>query len=626
MYRPISGPIHIDSEGDADQNQNNAENIVIATANQNEENQDVAELETVNGDVEDMIIGKQKEVTNNSDDDFVNPAPWSKSKGKQKNVTVREEVTNDSDDDFVNPAPWTKMMEVQTKKKEKKTKDKEEGILRLIDKETDEDVSEAQRLHDKEARLTGKRKSSKKSNEDDKAQKRRGQQKIEERTEIAKKAVHDVLGLPCRGAEIKFAKDGLRSKRTIEWRSQFPGNNELQSLIKASEVVDITKQTGHVDEIFKMDFLVVMTNVLIRSNTNNFVSQKILSMDDEFDNCLKYNWAAYLIKSLVITKRRWMHTASLFYTGPMIFLLILYVDQVCCQGKHLVPRRYPTFRGWTKEKLKERELLEAEEEEEAFGSGNILKMVIVEELEANEKLVWKVITVNILKDHSKNPYAFMYKRNLFPPIGKTEEEKGGAEIEKGVEDDNRQNPDGPHDDRWKDLNMKVVFLIDANIQLTEAKTEYEAQLANAKKLHPIDKRTLETKKRIRDLFKANKWMDSESYEDSFRDNENINIFPSQEEEAVVNTIVDAVEEAELPPYHDDYLDIIAWLKSPEGMLEIENDFQNQFIPSFSLGISQVCNKVMEEHDIDDYNKEGDDNRTPLPPKEPENKTKRKRSK
>ncbi|KAK1371105.1 hypothetical protein POM88_037197 [Heracleum sosnowskyi] len=117
-------------------------------------------------------------------------------------------------------------------------------------------------------------------------------------------------------------------------------------------------------------------------------------------------------------------------------------------------------------------------------------------------------------------------------------------------------------------------------------------------------------------------MDSESYEDSFRDNENINIFPIQEEEAIVNTIVDAVEETDLPPDHDDYLDIIAWLKSPEGILEIENDFQNQFIPSFSLGISQVCNEVMEEHGRDDYNKEGDDNRTPLPPKEPENKTKR----
>ncbi|KAK1353157.1 hypothetical protein POM88_052995 [Heracleum sosnowskyi] len=415
----------------------------------------------------------------------------------------------------------------------------------------------------------------------------------------------------------------MTSERIIQWRSQFPVTNESQSLVKASEVVDMIKQTGEVDEIFKMNFLVVMTNVLIRSNTNNFVTQAILSMDDKLDNCSNYNWASYLIKSLVITKQRWKHTASLFYTGPMIFLLILYVDRVCFQGKQLVRRRFPAFIGWTKEKLKERELLEAEKD--AFGSGDILKAVTVEELEANEKLVWKekedaqeekggkrrkIGNRDLEEDNGQNANEPQEKEDA-------QEENGGAEIgNRDLEEDNEPQ------DWWNTLNMKAVFLIDANIQLIEAKDEYEAELANAKELHPNDEKIFEIEKRIKDLFKANKWMDSESYEDSIRDNENINIFPSQEEEVVVNTVVDAVEETELPPDHDDYLDIVAWLKSPEGILEIENDFQNQFIPSFSLGISQVCNEVMEEHGRDEYNKEGDDNRTPLPPKEPENKTKR----
>ncbi|KAK1359789.1 hypothetical protein POM88_044263 [Heracleum sosnowskyi] len=634
MCRPISGPIHIDLEGEGDQNESNAENVVIGAAKQNEENQDIVEPDTGIQAVNDVIIGNQnqnnmtvrEDVTlNDSSDDFVNPAPFSKPKGsvkrklviEDKNEENQEDITlNDSDDDFVNPTPWSK------------------------------------------------RKG--KSNENDKAEKRRGKQKMEERSEIAEKedeiaksrnsprilsdmicalseeqqqwvrdvgfgnllvfelvempqrlaykiieafdertcsltmkkgdieiteqAVHDVLGLPCCGAEIKFAKNSMTSERIIQWRSQFPVTNESQSLVKASEVVDMIKQTGEVDEIFKMNFLVVMTNVLIRSNTNNFVTQAILSMDDKLDNCSNYNWASYLIKSLVITKQRWKHTASLFYTGPMIFLLILYVDRVCFQGKQLVHRRFPAFIGWTKEKLKERELLEAEKD--AFGSGDILQAVTVEELEGNEKLVWKE------KEDAQ-------------------EENGGAEIgNRDLEEDNEPQ------DWWNTLNIKAVFLIDANIQLIEAKDEYEAELANAKELHPNDEKIFEIEKRIKDLFKANKWMDSESYEDSFHDNENINIFPSQEEEVVVNTVVDVVEETELPPDHDDYLNIVAWLKSPEGILEIENDFQNQFIPSFSLGISQVCNDVMEEHGRDEYNKEGDDNRTPLPPKEPENKTNR----
>ncbi|KAK1359723.1 hypothetical protein POM88_044197 [Heracleum sosnowskyi] len=274
MYRPISGPIHIDLEGDGDQNQNNAENIVIATANQNEENQDVAQPETVNEDFEDMIMGKQssiivrEEVTNNSDDDFVNPAPWSKSKGKQKNVTVREEVTNDSDDDFVNPAPWSKNKGNVKRKlvieedEIAKIRNSPQLLSDIICALSDEQMQWAKdvgfgslldfKLVEMPQRLAYKIIVA----FDEKTGRlilKRGD------IEINEHAVHNVLGLPCRGAEIKFAKDGLRSKRTIEWRSQFPGNNELQSLIKASEVVDITKQAGHVDEIFKMNFLVVMT-------------------------------------------------------------------------------------------------------------------------------------------------------------------------------------------------------------------------------------------------------------------------------------------------------------------------------------------------------------------------------
>lgn len=138
--------------------------------------------------------------------------------------------------------------------------------------------------------------------------------------EVNEQAVHDVLGLPCRGSKIKIKQDE-RFDRVKRWRGQFPAN-EVQSLIKASEVVEKIKQRGDADDLFKMNFLVVMTNVLIRSNTNNFVSQTILFLDDELDNSSKYSWAAYVIQSLLITKKRWMRASSLFFIGKMIFLLV----------------------------------------------------------------------------------------------------------------------------------------------------------------------------------------------------------------------------------------------------------------------------------------------------------------
>ncbi|WOG95277.1 hypothetical protein DCAR_0414589 [Daucus carota subsp. sativus] len=133
--------------------------------------------------------------------------------------------------------------------------------------------------------------------------------------------VHEILGLPCRGHEVKLAQGDSRYDRLLEWREQF-SVSEGQSLIKASDVVEKMRQSGAVDDLFKINFLVVMANVLIRSNTNNFVAQSIISFDDDLDNCAKYNWASYLIRSLVITKQRWKRTSSLFYTGPMIFLLL----------------------------------------------------------------------------------------------------------------------------------------------------------------------------------------------------------------------------------------------------------------------------------------------------------------
>ena len=49
-------------------------------------------------------------------------------------------------------------------------------------------------------------------------------------------------------------------------------------MIKTSEVVEKMKQNGAVDDLFKIDFRVVMANALIRSKANNFVTQSIFCL------------------------------------------------------------------------------------------------------------------------------------------------------------------------------------------------------------------------------------------------------------------------------------------------------------------------------------------------------------
>ena len=55
----------------------------------------------------------------------------------------------------------------------------------------------------------------------------------------------------------------------------------------------------------------------------------------------------------------------------LLILQILYVDRVVFNINTKVPRKQPAFRGWTKEKLKEREVMELEPG--GFGSGKILR-------------------------------------------------------------------------------------------------------------------------------------------------------------------------------------------------------------------------------------------------------------
>ncbi|KAK1396473.1 hypothetical protein POM88_006336 [Heracleum sosnowskyi] len=200
---------------------------------------------------------------------------------------------------------------------------------------------------------------------------------------ITEREVYNVLGLPYEGDEVVIAQGDARHERIIQWRAQFSSNND-PTLIKASEVVNRIKQQRNVDELFKMNFVVIITNVLIRSNTNNFLSQTILSFDDEFDNSAQYNWAAYLIKNLVITKERWMHKTSLFYTGPMIFLIILYADRVLYKGRQVVRRDNPSFRGWTKGRLREMESMESERG--TFGSRAIFEAGSQERIPENQRI------------------------------------------------------------------------------------------------------------------------------------------------------------------------------------------------------------------------------------------------
>ncbi|KAK1356301.1 hypothetical protein POM88_049557 [Heracleum sosnowskyi] len=119
--------------------------------------------------------------------------------------------------------------------------------------------------------------------------------------------------------------------------------------------------------MFKINFLTVLSNVLIGTPTHSYIDKYFVKFES-LDKYVSYNWADFLIEYLVTGKESWNRTGSEFFRGSQIFLTLLYVDHVRHKGKTLVERRFPSFRGWTEEKLKERLALEDGE----FGSGKIL--------------------------------------------------------------------------------------------------------------------------------------------------------------------------------------------------------------------------------------------------------------
>ena len=202
--------------------------------------------------------------------------------------------------------------------------------------------------------------------------------------------VFDCLGLPATGNSIKLGTHDKYRERLNNWYAQFPNDK-----ITTSQVVEQVKGAG-VNQNFKLNFLIVLSNVLMRTSTHSYVERELLRFDDDLDKCSHYNWAEYLTQNLVYATQVWNRTVSVFYSGSLLFLTVrklvyisviifsfllncltkyiiwqlFYVDRVRHMGVELVERHSPSYIGWNEVKLKfrqQREVIEGR-----FGTGCIL--------------------------------------------------------------------------------------------------------------------------------------------------------------------------------------------------------------------------------------------------------------
>ncbi|KAL3633157.1 hypothetical protein CASFOL_026141 [Castilleja foliolosa] len=172
-----------------------------------------------------------------------------------------------------------------------------------------------------------------------------------------------VLGFPNGTISMQNRMNGTSSDFVKEFRRLFVNAPMLITAKKVSEKMLEHKRGGI---WFKRLFLILMTTCLIESRGNGYVTNAIVDCFMDINNVQELAWGDYVIHCLVKKTEEWQRNKDNPYTGPILFLLGLYVDRVVVKER-TVPRSYPSLKNWTYKLLREREQLELKSR--GFGSG-----------------------------------------------------------------------------------------------------------------------------------------------------------------------------------------------------------------------------------------------------------------
>nr|GMC92305.1 uncharacterized protein LOC109155335 [Ipomoea batatas] len=134
--------------------------------------------------------------------------------------------------------------------------------------------------------------------------------------------------------------------------------------------IEITKRTkvDAADPWFKRHFALLVMSVLIDPMANGYVTQNYIDHLLDVGNILNLNWSQLVINALINSKQVWMKSTDKLYRGPILFLMIFYVDRVVL-FRRIVPRSFPAIKNWTFKLLSKRERDEIKSG--GFGYGHV---------------------------------------------------------------------------------------------------------------------------------------------------------------------------------------------------------------------------------------------------------------
>ncbi|XP_031107888.1 uncharacterized protein LOC116012485 isoform X1 [Ipomoea triloba] len=160
-----------------------------------------------------------------------------------------------------------------------------------------------------------------------------------------------VLGLPKGNIEITKRTAKAIPEILKEWRWFFEKTTAYitpRALRRKMVEVDV------VDPWFKCNFALLVMSALIDPMVNGYVNQNYIDHLLDVGNIPNLNWSQMVINALINSKQVWMKSAAKLYGGPILFLMVFYVDRVVL-FRRIVPRVFPAIKNWTFKLLSKRE-------------------------------------------------------------------------------------------------------------------------------------------------------------------------------------------------------------------------------------------------------------------------------
>ncbi|XP_019161121.1 PREDICTED: uncharacterized protein LOC109157732 isoform X3 [Ipomoea nil] len=164
---------------------------------------------------------------------------------------------------------------------------------------------------------------------------------------ITEEGVAAVLDLPNGSVTMTERDCHMVGPDLLAWRCKVKKRNG-NITVHALATLALSLKEGGV--WFKRHFCLVVASTLVASTPNGYANQKTVHMFKDVRMIKDLDWCGYLLSSLVNTHDSWSQNTARKFTGPLLFLTLLYVDRVEV-GERNVPRANPASHGWTKRAL-----------------------------------------------------------------------------------------------------------------------------------------------------------------------------------------------------------------------------------------------------------------------------------